>query len=214
MGIEQWSLAVAVIAVGVAIASSVFAKRSADAARLSARQAKRSADATERTADAQEGVAAIEQQRFEHERIARIAQEAPNWEVAGEGDEALLDSTDNELAGVLRNTGMVIAIVTGLELDLPNGGRVTGQYRSEPPGPASGGWQSRLVVYPGMAMAVKFLTTDRSLGAGLEAGSRPRLHVDCSSDDLKWQGRRTLELLRKPKDHRGRLRWKARQWEP
>jgi hypothetical protein len=211
MSIEEWGLVVAVAALVVAAASALFAKRASDAATLSARQAKRSADAAERSAGAEERLAEIEHRRDEREQTARIGREAPDWDIAGEGDDALLASTENELVGVLRNTGMVIATVTAVVLDLPNGGRVTGQYRTEPPGPASGGWQSRLVVHPGMTMAVKFETTDGSLGGGLGVGDRPRLTIDCASDDLNWQGRRTVELLRRPADHRGRLRWSARK---
>lgn len=119
-------------------------------------------------------------------------------------------SDDNYLAGVLKNDGRVPAKVTAAVLDLPNGGRVIGRFRADPPGPADGGFVSALSVRPGAAIRIEFETTDGSMGAGLAGELHPRVVITSSSVELDWQGDRVIELLRRPGGVAVALRWQAR----
>jgi len=119
-------------------------------------------------------------------------------------------SDDNNLTGALRNIGHVRGDVTGVELELPIGGRVVGRFRAEPSGPADGGYVSTLPVRAGGAMTIEFQTHDGSLGTGLAGDVRPRVTVRAGSDDLGWQGTRTIELLRRSGGVNAALRWEPR----
>jgi ADP-ribosylglycohydrolase/extradiol dioxygenase family protein len=128
----------------------------------------------------------------------------------GEHEGAWWASTDNWLAGTLVNAGPASIEITGVALDLPNGGRVHGRYRAEPPGQVDGGFVSTLQLQGGQALRAEFETSDGSLGDGLAGDVRPRLQIAARSDELGWRGVQTLELLRRPASVRGELHWHVR----
>lgn len=191
--------------------SADSSERSAEAAEASAAQAERAAAAAERSASAHEGAVAFEEERAQHERRERIDRDAPRWGPSSEQGGELWFSGDDELRGAVRNTGRVRADVSAVELELPTGGRLAGRYRAEPAGPADGGYVSSLAVRPGGAMRVEFHTRDGSLGQGLRGDARPRVVITSSSEELRWTGERTLELLRKLPGHQPAPRWQLRR---
>lgn len=192
------------------VASAEASQRSAGAAEASAQHSERSAGAAERSAAAHERAVELDERRAVHESRERAERDAPRWEPTGEDEAAFWTSDDNHLDGVLVNVGAVTAHVTGVALDLPAGGRVTGHYRLAVPGPADGGVVSELDVRPGAAMRVSFETTDASLGEGLTTDLRPRVTITATNEDLGWEGTRTIELLRKGGGVSSALRWQAR----
>jgi hypothetical protein len=81
---------------------------------------------------------------------------------------------------------------------------------SRAPGPADGGFLTELDVRPGGALAIHFQTTDGSLGPALHGDVRPRVRITARSDEIDWQGTRTIELLRKSGGVSAALRWQPR----
>lgn len=192
------------------VASAQASQRSAGAAEASAQHSERSAGAAERSAAAHERAVELDERRAVHESRERAERDAPRWEPTGDDEAAFWTSDDNHLDGVMINVGAVSARVTAVVLDLPAGGQITGRFRLAAPGPADGGFSSELDVRPGAAMRIEFQTTDGSLGRGLTTDLRPRIAITASSDELDWQGVRTIELLRKGGGITSALRWQAR----
>jgi hypothetical protein len=192
------------------VAAAEASARAAGAAEASAQYSERSTGAAERSATAEERGVAIEEEREHHEARARIDRDAPRWGPIGEDEQAWWKSNRNELSGALTNTGKVSADVTRAELDLPGGGGLVGRFRAEHTGPADGGFVTNLKVEPGHAIWIEFDTTDASLGTALQGDVRPRVLLTARSDDLDWEGTRTIELLRTPGDVTAEVRWKAR----
>jgi hypothetical protein len=190
--------------------AAAAAERSAEAAEASAQHAERAAVAAERSASAQEVAARLDEERAHHERRERIGRDAPRWGPASLHGGALWFADDNTLHGALFNTGQVAGRVTGVELELPNGGGLQGRYRAEPSGAVDGGFVSALDVRPGGGMHVEFTTSDGSLGLGLSGDARPRITVTSSSEELGWAEDRVVELLRKTPGHQPALRWQPR----
>jgi hypothetical protein len=208
--VASGALVVSIIGTSVARGSANASARSAGAAEASAQHAEKSAEAAERSAVAAEGSLAIEQDRARHEARERTDRDAPHWDATASSEQAWWISDDNHFSGTLRNGGKVRAVVTGVELELPTGGRVSGRFRSDPPGPGDGGFVSELGVHPGGVIAVEFETSDGSLGAGMRGDTRPRVGVLSRSEDLGWEGERTIEFLRRSGGVSSALRWQPR----
>lgn len=193
--------------------AAAAAGRSAAAAEASAEHAERAAVAAERNASAQEVAVRLDEERARHERRDRIGRDAPRWGPASEHGGALWFADDNTLYGVLFNTGRVAGRVTGVELELPNGGGLAGRYRADPAGAVDGGFVSALDVRPGRGMHVEFTTNDDSLGLGLRGDAHPRIKIRSASDELGWAEDRIVELLRRMPGHQPGLRWQPRAME-
>jgi hypothetical protein len=192
------------------VASAEASQRSAGAAEASAQHSERSAGAAERSAAAHERAVELDERRAVHESREQAERDAPRWEPTGDEEAAFWISDDNHLEGVMVNVGAVTASVTAVVLDLPAGGRITGRFRLAVPGPADGGFSSELDVRPGAAMRIEFETDDGSLGQGLTTDLRPRIAITARSDELDWEGTRTIELLRRGGGVTSAPRWQAR----
>jgi hypothetical protein len=59
-------------------------------------------------------------------------------------------------------------------------------------------------------MRISFEATDGSLGHGLGTDLRPRVMITASSEELGWEGTRTIELLRGGGGVSSALRWQPR----
>jgi hypothetical protein len=62
----------------------------------------------------------------------------------------------------------------------------------------------------GAALWIEFETTDGSLGGGMGTDLRPRVVIVAATDEIEWQGTRTIELLRRSRGVGNALRWQAR----
>lgn len=181
-------------AVDATVASARAAERSAVTAEQSSLHAQRSADASERLAAANERLADSDHARANREQQERRHRDAPRWLPVSADQAGYWNSDSNRFWGSLQNDGAVTASVTGVELDLPSGGRVVGAVGYDP-GAALG---SRIDIQAGRPIFIEFRTTDGSLALGLSQGSvSPRVRITASSDELDWSGQLTVEFLRK-----------------
>ena len=186
--------------------------RSAAAAETSAAHSQRSADAAERSASTQEEALEIERRRAAGERVKAAHEQAPKWESISDGPEGSFRLANGFLEGGLRNAGLTGARIEVVVLDLPSGGRLPVDTRRDPPGVASGGWESHPHIPPG---GVVLLRCEVS-GGELESDARPSLYMDFSASGLAHVGLLgvTVELLRHGTTADGALAWKVGRIRP
>jgi hypothetical protein len=176
-------------------------------ARRSAQHADRAASAAERSADVQQRALELDESRAAREDTQRAEERAPRWEAVALDETGWFKLTGGAFEGALVNAGLSSASIELAVLDTPDGQRHQLQLRREPPGPASGGWESSPIIPPGSLLSI------RCEGAtpGLLTHGRPQLYFDYEAVGVMRTGLlgATVQLLRQSVDAAGAVRWKV-----